>query len=267
MKVVLFCGGLGTRLKEFSDTIAKPLVPIGYRPIIWHVMRYYAHYGHRDFILCLGFGGDGIKEYFLNYREWLSNDFVLSQGGREIRLFDNDISDWKITFVDTGLHSNIGERLVAVRDHLADEEVFLANYSDGLADVDLDRQIREFAQTDAVASMLLVRPSGVSFHFAVVGDDERVAEFRPLERTDLWVNGGFFALRREVFDYIRPGEELVEAPFRRLVAEKRLIGHRHPGFWRCMDTFKDKIVFDRMWAKGDRPWQVWKRSASGEGIE
>ena len=132
MKVVLFCGGLGTRLREHSDTIPKPLVNIGYRPILWHLMRYYAHFGHKDFILALGYRGDLIREYFLNFNECMSNDFVLSDGGRKIELMSRDLDDWRITFVDTGLHSNIGQRLLRVRKHLAGEDAFLANYADAL---------------------------------------------------------------------------------------------------------------------------------------
>ena len=132
MKVVLFCGGMGMRLREYSETIPKPMVEIGYRPIIWHLMRYYAHFGHKEFILCLGYRGDLIKKYFLNYAEWLSNDFVLSNGGRDITLYNSDIGDWTISFIETGLQANIGQRLKAVEKHLADEPVFMANYSDGL---------------------------------------------------------------------------------------------------------------------------------------
>ena len=129
MKVVLFCGGLGTRLREHSDTIPKPLVNIGVRPIIWHLMRYYAHHGHKDFVLALGYRGDLIREYFLNYNECLSNDFVLSNGGKTVQPLTSDIADWRITFVDTGLHSNIGQRLLRVRKHLEGESEFLANYA------------------------------------------------------------------------------------------------------------------------------------------
>ena len=142
MKVVLFCGGLGTRLREYTGEIPKPMVKIGYRPILWHLMKYYAHFGHKDFVLCLGYKADVIKEFFLHYEEWISNDFTLSKGGRELTLENNDIEDWNITFVDTGLHANIGERLVAVRKYVEDEEIFLANYSDGLTDLDLDRDDR-----------------------------------------------------------------------------------------------------------------------------
>jgi glucose-1-phosphate cytidylyltransferase len=264
MKVVLFCGGLGTRLKEYSDTIPKPMVPIGYRPVIWHVMRYYAHYGHREFILCLGYRGDVIKEYFLNYDECLSNDFTLAGGGRDIRLRNNDISDWTISFVDTGQVSNIGQRLMAVRDWLGDDEVFLANYSDGLTDMDLDQQLAHFHRRDAVGSLLLVRPAHQSFHFARVGGDDHVSQITPIRETDLWINGGFFILRREIFDYMEHGDELVEEPFNRLTEQKRLVGYRHPGFWCCMDTFKDKKLLDDMYNRGDRPWEVWQRPRNGD---
>jgi glucose-1-phosphate cytidylyltransferase len=264
MKVVLFCGGLGTRLKEYSDTIPKPMVPLGYRPVIWHVMRYYAHYGHRDFVLCLGYRGDALKEYFLNYNECMSNDFTLSKGGREIALFQHDISDWNISFVDTGQLSNIGQRLMAVREHVKNEEIFLANYSDGLTDMDLDHQLAHFHKRDAVGSMLLVRPSHQSFHFARVGDDDRVNQITSIQETDLWVNGGFFILRQEIFDYMEDGDELVQEPFIRLTAEGKLHGHRHPGFWCCMDTFKDKKLLDDMYNRGDRPWEVWRRPRIGD---
>ena len=144
MKVVLFCGGLGTRLREYTGEIPKPMVKIGYRPILWHLMKYYAHFGHTDFVLCLGYKADVIKEFFLHYEEWISNDFTLSKGGKELTLENNDIENWSITFVDTGLHANIGERLVAVRKYVQDEEIFLANYSDGLTDLDLNAMIRQF---------------------------------------------------------------------------------------------------------------------------
>jgi glucose-1-phosphate cytidylyltransferase len=154
MKVVLFCGGRGMRMREYSETIPKPMVPIGPRPIMWHLMRYYAHYGHKDFILCLGYRGDSIKEYFLDYKEWLSNDFVLSGGGSDVELLSSDIDDWRITFVDTGIDANIGQRLRAVRTHLEGEEVFLANYSDGLSDVPLDRVVDFFHQTGGAATFV-----------------------------------------------------------------------------------------------------------------
>ena len=259
MKVVLFCGGLGTRLREYSETIPKPLVNIGDRPILWHLMRYYAHYGHKDFILCLGYRGDLIKDYFLNYNECASNDFVLSEGERKIELFNDDISDWRITFVDTGLRSNIGERLKAVEKHLDGEEVFLANYSDGLSDYPLDLHVANLMNTDAVASFAAVHPSQ-SFHAVTVGDDSRVASIDSMLSAEVWINGGFFVLRRDIFSYMKPGDELVEAPFQRLINERKLLATKYAGFWACMDTFKDKKQFDELHESGKRPWQIWQNS-------
>ena len=261
MKVVLFCGGLGTRLREHSDTVPKPLVNIGYRPIIWHLMRYYAYYGHKDFILCLGYRGDMIKNFFLHYDECLSNDFVLSEGGRKIQPLNTDISDWKITFVDTGLHSNVGERLQAIKHFVKDDEAFLANYSDGLSDLPLDKYIEASMKKNVVASMLAVRTSQ-SFHSLQFGEDGIVDSIGQISDSEFWINGGFFVLRPQIFDHIKPGEELVEEPFRRLVEQRQLHSYRYGGFWSSMDTFKDKIGFDRRYARGDAPWEVWRPAAT-----
>jgi len=259
MKVVLFCGGLGTRLREHSETIPKPLVGVGSRPVIWHLMRYYAHYGHRDFVLCLGYRGDMIREYFLNYSEAMSNDFTLSEGGRKIELHSRDIDDWRITFVDTGLHSNIGQRLLRARHYLQDEDVFLANYSDGLSDLPLDRYLEHFASHKAVASIIAVR-SAQSFHAVQSQPDGVVTSLGAMPDQAMWINGGYFALRPQIFDYINEGDELVEQPFQRLIRERKLVTYPWEGFWQCMDTFKDKITFDRMEARGTCPWMVWDNS-------
>jgi glucose-1-phosphate cytidylyltransferase len=260
MKVVLFCGGLGTRLKEHSETIPKPMVEIGYRPIMWHLMRYYAHYGHKDFILCLGYRGDVIKNYFLHYNEALSNDFVLSHGGREIRTFKNDIEDWTITFVDTGLKSNIGQRLKAVQKYLDGDALFMANYADGLSDLCLPDYLDFVTRQDKVANFLCVQPSQ-SFHIVEMGRESLVSSIHSVDRADLWINGGFFVFKKEIFDYMREGEELVQEPFHRLIDEEQLIGYRHRGFWACMDTLKEKMLFDEMYARGERPWAVWEKTS------
>ncbi len=258
MKVVLFCGGLGTRLREHSDTIPKPLVTVGYRPLIWHLMRYYAHYGHKDFVLCLGYRGDLIREYFLNYQECMSNDFTLTAGGRNIELHSTDIQDWRITFVDTGLHSNIGQRLLRVRKHLQGEEAFLANYADGLSDLPLDQLIADFQSKGAVASFVAVQ-SWQSFHAVRADEAGYVTSMGSMRSNDFMINGGFFALRRQIFDYLNEGEELVDQPFARLIEKRLLASFRYGGFWQSMDTFKDKITFDRMEAQGKCPWMVWKK--------
>lgn len=258
MKVVLFCGGLGTRLREHSDTVPKPLVNVGYRPILWHLMRWYAHYGHTEFILCLGYRGDMIREYFLDYREAMTNDFTLHAGDGRVELHNRDLDDWKVTFVDTGLHSNIGQRLLRVRDYVKDEPMFLANYADGLSDIPLDRQVERFADGGMVADFASVR-TAQSFHTVQADEEGVVSGIGLMTKQQLWINGGYFVLRPEIFDYLHEGEELVEEPFRRLIAERRLSTFQWNGFWQAMDTYKDKINFDRMEAKGECPWMIWHR--------
>jgi glucose-1-phosphate cytidylyltransferase len=258
MKVVLFCGGLGTRLREHSDTMPKPLVNIGVRPILWHLMRYYAHFGHKEFILCLGYRGELIRDYFLQYNECHSNDFTLSDGGHRIELHSSDIADWRITFVDTGLHSNIGERLLQVRRYVEADECFLANYADGLSDLPLDLMIEDFERKDVVASFAGV-DGWQSFHTVEATADGYATHMGPFRGQDFRVNGGFFILRSQIFNYIEPGDELVEQPFARLMTERKLAVYRHDGFWRAMDTLKDKISFDRMEASGECPWMLWKK--------
>ena len=260
MKVVLFCGGQGMRLREYSEQIPKPMVPIGYRPILWHVMKYYAHYGHKDFILCLGYKADAIKHYFLNYDECLSNDFVLTQGGKRTELLSSDIHDWRITFVDTGTSSNIGERLKAVQPHLAGEETFLANYSDGLTDCPLPEMIDELKAQEAIASFLCVRPNQ-TLHVVSIGEGNHVSAIADVRTSDVRINGGYFVLRQEIFDYMEAGDELVIQPFQRLVEKGKLLAHPYDGFWMSMDTFKDKQMLDDMYARGDAPWEVWKSGA------
>lgn len=258
MKVVLFCGGQGTRLRDYSETIPKPMVNVGYRPILWNIMKYYAHFGHKDFILCLGYKGDKIKDYFVNYNETISNDFVMTQGGRKIELLSSDIDDWSITFVDTGKSSNIGMRLYRVQKYLKDEEMFLANYADGLTDMYLPAMIEDFEKKpDKVATFMSYKPNQ-SFHTVATDGNGLVTSFLPIDKTHLWLNTGYFIIRKEFFNYINYGEELVMEPFERLIAEKRLMTYYHKGFWQHMDTFKDKMKLDDMVNAGNTPWAVWK---------
>jgi glucose-1-phosphate cytidylyltransferase len=257
MKVVLFCGGLGMRLREYSEIIPKPMVTIGYRPILWNVMKYYAHHGHKDFILCLGYKADMIKNYFLNYNEYLSNDFTLTEGGRKLELKNSDIGDWKITFVDTGLTSNIGQRLMAVRHHLEGEDVFLANYSDNLTDFPLSKLIDFFNQQKKIAAFLCSRPN-VSFHLVSSSEDGMVSNIQDVIKSGFWINGGCFVFRKNIFDYIKKGEELVQEPFQRLINEKQLCTIKYDGFFVSMDTFKEKQLLDDMYSRGQTPWEVWK---------
>jgi glucose-1-phosphate cytidylyltransferase len=256
MKVVLFCGGMGTRIREKGSNIPKPLVNIGYRPILWHLMMYYAHYGHKDFILCLGYKANEIKKYFLEYNEAFSNDFILNGKGNKIELLNKDIDDWKITFVDTGLQANIGQRLVAVKKYLKGEQMFMANYADGLTDAPLDKMIDNFNQKGKIASMLSVRPSQ-SFHVVSINGNSEVESVKPIYDSGHYMNGGFFIFKQEVFDYIKDGEELVYEPFERLIAKRQLLAYRHEQFWACMDTFKERQYLEDLYSQGKAPWVVW----------
>jgi glucose-1-phosphate cytidylyltransferase len=258
MKVVLFCGGLGMRMREYSENVPKPMVPIGYRPILWHIMKYYAHFGHKDFILCLGYKADVIKDYFLNYRETLTNDFVLSNGGRNLSLMTSDIDDWTITFADTGLNSNIGMRLKAIQPYLEGEEMFLANYADGLVDLNLEVYLERFRQQNKIASFLSIHPNQ-SYHLVESQTDGLVRRMQTYEASDIWINFGYFALRNEIFDYIQPGEELVMEPFYRLIEQEQLITHQHTGFAASMDTYKEMQTLNDMYTAGKAPWEVWKK--------
>jgi glucose-1-phosphate cytidylyltransferase len=259
MKVALFCGGAGMRLRGYADDVPKPMVQIGTRPILWHLMKYYAHFGHKDFILCLGHRGNVIKDYFLHYDEAVSNDFVWSEGGRKIHFINRDIDDWTITFVETGANATIGERLKMAEPYLKDEEIFLANYGDGLSDLELPAMIDSFKRSNAVASLLLVQPTA-SFDIVHAQQDGVVKGVSALNGSEIWINGGFFVLRNEIFRYIRPGDELVREPFQRLIDRQALVAYKNAGFWQCMDTFKDKQRLEEL-NQGAAPWKVWRRES------
>ncbi len=262
MKVVLFCGGQGLRLREASEHLPKPMVTVGYRPILWHVMRYYAHFGHKDFILCLGYKADAIKNYFLHYEEALSNDFVLSGESGQVELLQRDIADWRITFVDTGLTTSVGQRLRAVRRYVEDAP-FLANYGDVLTDAPLDERIDRFLAGDAVASFMCVRPTSYSFHIVRQNNGNAVVTgINDVSTSDLWINGGYFIFRPEIFDYIGPGEELVEEPFHRLIEAGKLQGDNYEGYWAPMDTLKDVQALERALESGRPPWTPWQPEGS-----
>lgn len=263
MKVVLFCGGMGMRLRDYSEHIPKPMVEIGYRPLLWHVMKYYATYGHTDFILCLGYRADAVKNYFINYNEYISNDFVFSHGGKNLQLLGRDIDDWKITFVYTGINANIGQRLKAVEKYLEGEEVFLANYSDGLSDIPLDKVVAHFSREDRIASFVSVKPTH-SFHVVSINENSNVENIQHLGTSDIWINGGYFVFKNKIFHYIKDGEDLVEEPFRRLIREHQLVTYKHEGFWVGMDTFKDKQLLEDIHAKGNAPWVIWKPNNAGQ---
>ena len=255
MKVVIFCGGLGIRMGEATQSIPKPMITIGGRPILWHIMKYYAAWGHHDFILCLGYRAEAVKEFFLAYNEALANDFVLSGGGKEINLLRSDIDAWTITFVDTGMQSTIGERLKAVEPFIGDDEAFLATYGDGLTDAPLDRIIERLDIESKTAIFLQVRPT-TNMHVVYTEPNGIVRGIQDIVEADVFINGGYFVFRRDIFDLIEPGDELLERPFRRLIETEQLLAYRYDGFWAAMDTLKDKQLLEALWESGRAPWRI-----------
>lgn len=245
------------RLFPATENIPKPMVILGEKPILWHLMKYYSHFGHKDFVLCLGYRGEQIKKFFLNYDECLSNDFILSNGNGKRQLLRSNIEDWQVTFVDTGPNANIGQRLKAVQKHLEGEEAFLANYSDGLTDLSLPKLIDFFDKQEKTACFLAVRPFH-TFHIVSTNADGSVKRFCHIGQTDTRINGGFFVFRNEIFDYIKEGEDLVDEPFHRLVEKRELVAYKYDGFWANIDTYKDKQRLDELAINDKSPWEIWK---------
>jgi glucose-1-phosphate cytidylyltransferase len=260
MKVVLFCGGLGLRLHPDTEILPKPLVPVGEKPILWNLMKYYSYFGHKDFILCVGFKGEAIKKFFLNYDECLSNDFVLSGGGKRRKLLKSDLEDWQITFVDTGLNVEIGQRLKAVQKYVEDEKTFLANYSDGLTDLNLNQLIDYANKRGKIGCLLSVKPRYV-FHVISYTKDGYVKNISQLTQTKTRINGGYFVFKNNIFDYIKEGEDLVNQPFERLIKQRELIAYEYNGFWASLDTYKDKQRLDELVLTNNAYWQIWKNGS------
>jgi glucose-1-phosphate cytidylyltransferase len=258
MKVVLFCGGYGMRMRDGRSDVPKPMTTVGPRPLIWHVMRYYAHFGHKDFVLCLGYGAHHVKDYFLNYDETVSNDFVLRDG--KVELLGSDIGDWRIAFVHTGLTSPIGERLRRVRAHVENEEMFLANYADVLTDMPLDDMVdRLRAQPDKVGGLLAVPPQS-AFHCLDIGEDDAVHSITTLQEMPIWENGGYFVLRPEIFDYLPENGDLVTDGAMVLAKEGRMMAYPYSGFWQPADTVKERTALEAAYQSGARPWMLWERT-------
>ena len=263
MKVVIFCGGLGMRMRTGPESLPKPMMPIGSRPVLWHVMRYYAHFGHNEFILCLGYGSHAVKDYFLDYRETGSNDFVLSKGGEHVEMLGTDISNWTVTFIDTGIDTAIGERLRRVRDYLDGDEVFLANYGDVLTDAPMNDLVDEFERTDAVGSLLAVKPQD-SFHVVDLAG-EQVTGLTAVADLDMRINGGYFILRQGIFDYLEEGDDLVMNGFTRAAADGRMRAVLYDGFWAPMDTLKERTALEEQYRSGVSPWALWRRRPVNPG--
>ena len=230
------------------------MVRIGNHPILLHVMQYYSQYGHHDFVLCLGYKANVVKNYFLNYKLAETNDFIISDFGSKVEIIGERPPDWNVTLVDTGVWRNIGERLFAVKHFVGNEEIFLANYSDGLSDAPLPEMIARFKASGAIGCFIAVHPP-VSFHLAEFDEWGTVNRLRSSQQSDVWINGGYFVFRREIFDYLHPGEELVLEPFNRLIKAGKLMAYRYEGFWRAMDTLRDRQVLEEMLERGETPWR------------
>jgi len=256
MKVVLFCGGLGMRMRDGVTSGPKPMAMVGERPLLWHVMRYYAHFGHKDFIVCLGYGANAVKDFFLSYDETRSNDFVIENGARDVKLFRTDISEWRITLIDTGLNSPIGERLRRVRRFVEDEPIFLANYADVLTNAQLPDMIERFEASDAIVGLLAVPPQS-SHHVVDIDDNGLITQVTAMQDLRQWENGGYFVMRPEIFDHLNEGEDLVEDAIMRLVPERRVLAYPYKGYWSPADTVKERVQLEEMYHRGTCPWMIW----------
>lgn len=262
MKIVILCGGRGTRLREKTEEIPKPLVEIGGRPILWHVMKLYAHFGFRDFLLCLGYKGVKIKEYFVESNTWRLNDFSLSLGnnGSKIKLLDNEQERWNIAFIDTGLDTKTGGRIKKIQPCIKGD-LFMATYADGVADIDVNALLEFHKRHGRIATVTAVRPAS-QFGIMQLDGNGRVAEFMEKPRLNDWVNGGFFVFDHRVFDYLEENSILEQEPFERLAEEGEIMAYRHEGYWACMDTYKDTATLNGLWRSRRAPWEMW--SLTGE---
>jgi glucose-1-phosphate cytidylyltransferase len=246
MKVVIFCGGLGVRMGEATYRTPKPMITVGGKPILWHIMQWYASWGHTEFVLCLGYKADAFRNYFSSNGASANGASANGAGHAE------GIEDWRITFLDTGVRASIGDRLMAAREHLADDELFLCTYGDGLTDAPLDDMIETLQASGRTGLFMTVRPR-LSYH--VVESDEKgnVASVEPMSSASVRINGGFFVFRREIFDHLRPNEDVMDEAAR-LARAGELIAYRYDGFWAPMDTLKDKQDLDEIAATGSLPW-------------
>lgn len=259
MKVVILCGGMGTRMREETEFKPKPLVPIGRMPVLWHIMKIYSHYGFKDFILCLGYKGEMIKEYFLNFEE-MTNDFTLNLRSKKEKVTHHNkerLEDWNITFVDTGFETNTGGRVKGI-EHLVDGDEFFLTYGDGLSNVNISRLLDYHRSKKKVGTLTAINPTSP---FGIIEVANGIAKsFKEKPRLEGLINGGFFVFNKKIFDYLEENSILEEEPLKRLTAEKGLAVYEHNDFWQCMDTFKDVERLNKMWREGDTPWKVWERA-------
>lgn len=273
MKVVILCGGKGTRLREETEFRPKPMVEIGGKPLLWHIMKLYAHYGFHEFIFCLGYKGKMIKEYFLNY-ESMVNDFtvVMGEGRRRVRYHGReDGNNFTVSLIDTGEESLTGARLKSVEPYV-DGDTFMATYGDGVGDIDIRRLVGFHQSHGRIATVTALKPVS-RFGVLEMDHDGTVTGFREKPQADEWINGGFFVFHRRVFDYLDSDTALEKAPLENLARDRQLVACPHGGFWYAMDTYRDFLYLNEIWNKGIRPWCVWEKPgernehlAAGKGV-
>jgi glucose-1-phosphate cytidylyltransferase len=257
MKVVILCGGLGTRLREETEFRPKPMVPIGGRPILWHIMKIYAHYGFKEFILCLGYKGEVIKDYFRNYH-WNTSDVTLKLGRTPRTTYHtaHDEEDWSVTLLDTGQETQTGGRLKRALPYV-DGDTFLLTYGDGLTNSDINATVGFHKQHGAIATVTAVKPSGRFGELAMDGQTITAFHEKP-ERESGFVSGGFFVLNKKIGEYLEDDRTVLELkPLERLTQERQLKAYCHDGFWQCMDTFREQEMLNKIWHSGNAPWKIW----------
>lgn len=258
MKVVILAGGRGTRISEETEVLPKPMVEIGGKPVIWHIMKLYSHYGFNDFIICLGYRGYMIKEYFSHYFTHMS-DVTIDLSKNETKIHTTASEPWKITLVDTGLDTMTGSRLKRVEKYVGNN-TFLLTYGDGLADIDMGKLVQFHKKNKKLATLTAIQNAG-KFGVLNIGSGDMVSSFLEKPKGEGgWINGGFFVLEPEVFNYIDNNDTVVweKEPLEKLSRQRKLSAYKHTGFWGCMDTLRDKINFEKTWQSGAAPWKVWK---------
>jgi glucose-1-phosphate cytidylyltransferase len=262
MKVVIFAGGLGTRISEETDVRPKPMVEIGGKPILWHIMKIYSQYGYNDFVICLGYKGYVIKEYFMNY--FLHNsDITIDLAGNKMEIHGTRAESFKVTLVETGINTKTAGRLQQVKKYIGDED-FLLTYGDGVSDVNIDQLVEFHKAHNKTVTVTSVQPDA-RFGGMDLATDGSVNAFREKSKTDTqWINGGFFVLKAAVFNYLEKLQKDMSAvmwedePLEKLTADKQLAAFKHNGFWKCMDALRDKIELNELWENGQAPWKTWK---------
>ncbi len=258
MKVVILCGGKGLRLISKTENIPKPLIEIGDKPILWHIMKIYSHYGFKDFVLCLGYKGDKIKDYFMRHDSWEDVDFTINLTDRDkIKLHEKvEQEDWNITFADTGIETNTGGRVKRIAKYIDDEE-FLLTYGDGVSDININELYDYHKKHGKIMTMTCVMPQN-PFGIIEISDDNLVRLFLEKPRANFWINGGFFVCNRKIFDYLEENAILEVETIPRLIRENELVAYRYDKFWQCMDTLKHVQFLNEKWSAGEAEWKIWE---------